>query len=77
MQSGSRCIPAYWFLTTPGKYTLVQLNGVRYVDVFELRQTSVILLGSLHYLWLIAGWAVLQEAFSQEASLKHRQSGEG
>ena len=31
MQSGSRCIPAYWFLTTPGKYTLVQLIGVRYV----------------------------------------------
>ncbi len=56
MQSGSRCIPAYWFLTTPGKYTLVQLNGVRYVDIVELRQTFVMLLENLHYRWLSSGW---------------------
>ena len=56
MQSGSRCIPAYWVLTTPGKYTLVQLNGVRYVDIVELRQTFVMLLENLHYRWLSSGW---------------------
>ncbi len=56
MQSVSRCIPAYWFLTTPGKHTLVQLNSVRYVEIFELYQTLVMLSEISRYLWLISGW---------------------
>ena len=56
MQSGSRCTPAYWFLTTPGKYSLVQLTGMRYVNAFELRQTFAMLITFLHYLWRNSGW---------------------